>query len=91
MEEFGGIDKVVENASAVNLNNTENLNMKRYDLMSNINTRGTFLLTKACLLYLKQNANLHIFKISPPLFTNTKWFENHVAYRIAKYGISMCV
>lgn len=91
IQEFGGIDIVVNNASAINLTNTDEVNMKKYDLMHSINTRGTFLLTKLCLPYLKKSSNAHILTLSPPLLMETKWFENHVAYTMAKYGMSMCV
>lgn len=89
VESFGGIDICVNNASAINLSNTESLPMKRYDLMQDINTRGTFLLSKTCLPYLKKSDNAHILTLSPPLNMATHWFKNHVAYTIAKYGMSM--
>uniref|UniRef100_A0A0K0D072 Hydroxysteroid dehydrogenase-like protein 2 n=1 Tax=Angiostrongylus cantonensis TaxID=6313 RepID=A0A0K0D072_ANGCA len=88
---FGGIDILVNNASAISLTNTEDTQMKRYDLMHSINTRGTFLMSKQCLPYLKQSKNAHILNISPPLLMEPRWFSNHVAYTIAKYGMSMCV
>jgi citronellol/citronellal dehydrogenase len=91
VETFGGIDILVNNASAVNLSNTEDLDMKRYDLMMNINTRGTFLCSKYCLPYLKKSTNGHILNLSPPLNMDPKWFKNHVAYTMAKYGMSLCV
>ena len=89
VELFGGIDICVNNASAINLSNTESLPMKRYDLMQNINTRGTFLVSKTCIPYLKQSQNGHILTLSPPLNLAPHWFKNHVAYTIAKYGMSM--
>jgi citronellol/citronellal dehydrogenase len=89
VELFGGIDFCVNNASAINLSNTESLPMKRYDLMQGINTRGTFLVSKACIPYLKESDNAHILTLSPPLNLAPHWFKNHVAYTIAKYGMSM--
>lgn len=91
IEKFGGIDIVINNASAINLTSTEDVKMKRYDLMHSVNTRGTFLLTKICLPYLKKSENAHVITMSPPLSMRTEWFENHVAYTMAKYGMSMCV
>ncbi|XP_039493536.1 hydroxysteroid dehydrogenase-like protein 2 [Drosophila santomea] len=88
---FGGIDIVINNASAISLTNTPNTDMKRYDLMHNINTRGTFLVSKVCLPYLKKSNHAHILNISPPLSMKAKWFGPHVAYTMAKYGMSMCV
>ena len=87
---FGGIDIVINNASAINLSGTESLSMKAYDLMQNINTRGTFLVSKSCIPHLKQAANPHILTLSPPLNMAQHWFQNHAAYTIAKYGMSMC-
>jgi citronellol/citronellal dehydrogenase len=89
VEVFGGIDLCVNNASAINLSNTESLPMKRYDLMQDINTRGTFLVSKTCIPYLKESENAHILTLSPPLNLAPHWFKNHVAYTIAKYGMSM--
>lgn len=89
VEVFGGIDLCVNNASAINLSNTESLPMKRYDLMQGINTRGTFLVSKTCIPYLKESENAHILTLSPPLNLAPHWFKNHVAYTIAKYGMSM--
>ena len=89
---FGGIDILVNNASAISLTNTEKTSMKKYDLMNTINTRGTFLCTKLCLPYLKKSANPHILTLSPPLdiFANgVNWFQDHVAYTIAKYGMTL--
>lgn len=88
---FGGIDVVVNNASAISLTGTLSTEMKRYDLMNNINARGTFLVSKVCIPYLKKSTNPHIVNISPPLNMKPKWFQNHVAYTMAKYGMSMCV
>ncbi len=87
---FGGIDICVNNASAINLSGTETLPMKRYDLMQDINTRGTFVVSQACIPHLKNAANPHVLTLSPPLSLNPKWFGHHVAYTIAKYGMSMC-
>ena len=92
---FGGIDILINNASAINLTPTEATPMKRFDLMFGVNVRGTFLCTQACLPYLKQSAerkrNPHILTLSPPLNMNPRWFAPHVAYTMAKYGMSMCV
>jgi citronellol/citronellal dehydrogenase len=88
---FGGIDIVVNNASAINLTGTLDTDMKRFDLMHQINTRGTFLTSKLCLPHLFRSSNPHILNISPPLSMNPKWFKAHVAYTMAKYGMSMCV
>lgn len=88
---FGGIDILVNNASAISLTGTLETEMKRYDLMQNINTRGTFLVSKVCLPYLKKSSNPHILNLSPPLNMSKFWFKNHVAYTMAKYGMSMCV
>jgi citronellol/citronellal dehydrogenase len=90
VERFGGIDICLNNASAINLVGTEALEMKRYDLMQDINTRGTFLFTKACIGHLKRAENPHVLTLSPPLNMDPKWFGNHVAYTISKYGMSMC-
>ena len=89
-ERFGGIDVCVNNASAINLAGTEALEMKRYDLMQNINTRGTFVVSKACVPHLKQSENGHVLTLSPPLNMDPRWFKGHVGYTIAKYGMSMC-
>lgn len=91
VDKFGGIDILVNNASAISLTPTEQTEMKRYDLMHNINTRGTFLVSKECIPYLKKSNHAHILNISPPLNLNPLWFGNHVAYTMAKYGMSMCV
>ena len=88
---FGGIDILVNNASAISLTGTLETPMKRYDLMHQINTRGTYCCSQAAIPYLKQAANPHILNLSPPLNMSAKWFQNHVAYTMAKYGMSMCV
>ena len=88
---FGGIDVLVNNASAIHLTGTADTPMKRYDLMHTINTRGTFLASQLCLPHLKQSSNAHILNISPPLNMEPRWFAPHVAYTMAKYGMSMCV
>jgi len=88
--EFGSIDVVVNNASAINLSGTEELEVNRYDLMQEINVRGTFVVTKACLPHLKKSAdNPHVLTLSPPLNLDPKWFGAHVAYTISKYNMSM--
>jgi citronellol/citronellal dehydrogenase len=91
VETFGGIDILVNNASAISLTNTESTPMKRYDLMHQINTRGTFLCSQTCIPHLKKAANPHILNLSPPLNMETRWFAPHVAYTMAKFGMSMCV
>lgn len=88
---FGGIDIVVNNASAISLSGTLNTPMKRFDLMHQINTRGTFLCSQVALPHLLKSHNPHILNISPPLSMKPKWFGPHVAYTMAKYGMSMCV
>jgi NAD(P)-dependent dehydrogenase (short-subunit alcohol dehydrogenase family) len=88
---FGGIDIVINNASAISPTLTPDTEMKRYDLMHNINTRGTFLVSKECLPYLKKSNHAHILNISPPLSMKKHWFAPHVAYTMAKFGMSMCV
>jgi len=89
VKEFGGIDICINNASAISPISTEALDMKRYDLMQDINTRGTFLMTKICLPYLKKSEHAHILTLSPPLDLNDKWFAPTVAYTISKMGMSM--
>jgi citronellol/citronellal dehydrogenase len=89
--EFNGIDICVNNASAISLTNSQGTDMKRFDLMMGINTRGTYMVSKYCIPHLKKAANPHILMLSPPLDMKTKWFENHTAYTMAKYGMSMCV
>lgn len=91
VETFGGIDILINNASAINLIGTLDLSMKRYDLMHSINTRGTFLTSKLCLPHLLKAENPHVLNISPPLNMEPRWFANHVGYTMAKYGMSMCV
>jgi citronellol/citronellal dehydrogenase len=91
VQRFGGIDILVNNASAISLTPTLETPMKRFDLMVGINLRGTFLCSRACLPYLKKAKNPHILTLSPPLNLNPQWFKPHVAYTIAKYGMSMCV
>jgi len=92
---FGGIDILVNNASAISLTGTLETPMKRFDLMSEVNVRGTFLCSQACLPHLKASAaagrNPHILTLAPPPNLNPKWFKDHVAYTIAKYGMSLCV
>jgi len=88
---FGGIDILVNNASAISLTGTAQTPMKRYDLMHQINTRGTFMCSQAVLPYLKKAANPHILNLSPPLNMEERWFAPHVAYTMAKFGMSMCV
>ncbi|SFB66891.1 citronellol/citronellal dehydrogenase [Polaromonas sp. OV174] len=94
VQAFGGIDMLVNNASAISLSDTEHTPMKRYDLMNGVNARGTYLCTQACLPALKQSAaaghNPHVLSMSPPLSMKPHWFENHTAYTVAKYGMSMC-
>ncbi len=89
-ERFGGIDVLVNNASAINLSPTLDIDMKRYDLMSQVNGRATFMCSKYAVPYLKGAANPHILNLSPPLNLNPRWFANNLAYTMAKYGMSMC-
>ena len=91
VETFGGIDILINNASAISLTGTLETPMKRYDLMHQINSRGTYLCSQACISYLKEAENPHILNLSPPLNMKAHWFKNHVAYTMAKYGMSMCV
>ncbi|WP_020558666.1 SDR family oxidoreductase [Thiofilum flexile] len=88
---FGGLDILVNNASAINLTGTLETPMKRYDLMNQVNARGTFATSQACLPELLKAENPHILMLSPPLDMDPKWFKNHTAYTMAKYGMSMCV
>lgn len=90
VETFGGIDICINNASAINLTGTLSTDMKRYDLMHQINTRGTFLVSKMCIPHLKLAHNPHILNLAPPLDMDAKWFKGHVAYTMAKFGMSMC-
>ncbi len=87
---FGGIDICVNNASAIALDTTEALPMKRYDLMQDINTRGTYLLSRECVPHLRRGANSHVLTLSPPFNMEPHWFADHLAYTISKYGMSMC-
>ncbi|MCP5366079.1 MAG: NAD(P)-dependent oxidoreductase [Hyphomicrobiales bacterium] len=91
VDTFGGIDILVNNASAISMTGTLETPMKRFDLMHQVNTRGTYLCSQACLPHLLKAANPHILNISPPLNMSAKWFKDHVAYTMAKYGMSMCV
>ncbi len=88
---FGGIDICVNNASAISLTGTEATEMKRFDLMHQVNARGTFLVSKACVPHLKRAANPHVLMLSPPLDMKARWFAPHAAYTMAKYGMSLCV
>ncbi|MDE1193526.1 MAG: NAD(P)-dependent oxidoreductase [Arachidicoccus sp.] len=87
-QKFGGIDIVINNASAIELTNTEATTVKSFDLMFDINVRGTFFVTQACIPYLKKSANPHILTLSPPINLNQKWFAQHVAYTLAKYNMT---
>ena len=91
VERFGGIDICINNASAIQLTGTLQTDMKRYDLMNQINARGTFLVSKVCLPHLLKSENPHILNLSPPLDMSPKWFGPHVAYTMAKFGMSLCV
>jgi len=91
VEAFGGIDILINNASAISLTGTLQTPIKRFDLMHGINTRGTFLCSQACVPVLKKSANPHILTLSPPINLNPRWLGPHVAYTIAKYGMSLCV
>lgn len=88
---FGGIDICVNNASAIQLTGTLATDMKRYDLMNQVNARGSYLTSKACIPHLKRSANPHVLMLSPPLDMSPQWFQGHVAYTMAKFGMSMCV
>jgi citronellol/citronellal dehydrogenase len=90
-EHFGGIDICVNNASAINLASITQIDMRRYDLIQQINTRGTFVASRACLPYLQRAANPHILTLSPPLDLRPKWFAGHLAYSLSKYGMSLCM
>lgn len=89
VDAFGGIDILVNNASAISLTPTEQTEAKRYDLMHDINARGTFFVSKACIPHLKKGNNPHILTLSPPIKMNMKWFANHLAYTMSKYNMSM--
>ncbi len=91
VEQFGGIDICVNNASAIQLSDTASTQMKRFDLMHQVNTRGTFMVSKYCLSHLMKSSNPHILMIAPPVDMNPKWFSGHVAYALAKFGMSLCV
>src|SRR6195952_5304989 len=90
VEKFGGIDICINNASAINLSGTEAMDMKRYDLMQSINTRGTYVVSKACVPHLKQSENAHVLTLSPPISLKPQWLGGHIGYTIAKYGMSLC-
>jgi len=90
VETFGGIDILINNASAIQLTGTLRTEMKKYDLMHQVNARGTFLCAQACLPYLLKSENPHVLTLSPPLNVEARWFENHVAYSMAKFGMSLC-
>src|SRR5712691_1940657 len=87
---FGGIDILVNNASAISLTGTLETPMKRFDLMHQVNTRGTFLCTQKCLPHLTRAANPHVLTMSPPLNLDPRWCAPHVAYTLSKYGMSLC-
>jgi len=89
VERFGGIDAVVNNASAITLSNTEQTDAKRFDLMHDINVRGTFLVTRYCIPYLKKSTNPHLLSLSPPINLAEKWLSSHIAYTMSKYNMSM--
>ncbi|MFN8160972.1 MAG: NAD(P)-dependent oxidoreductase [Solirubrobacterales bacterium] len=89
-EEFSGIDICVNNASAIDLRSTEQIDMKRYDLMQDINCRGTFVLSRSCIPHLREAENPHILTLSPPINLSPKWAGGQLAYTIAKYGMSLC-
>lgn len=90
-QHFGGLDICVNNASAIQLAGTLQTEMRRYDLMNQINTRGTFLTSKCCIPHLMKSSNPHVLNLSPPLDMKAKWFAPHVAYTMAKFGMSLCV
>jgi len=90
-DHFGGIDICVNNASAINLESITQIDMRRYDLIQQINTRGTFVASRACVPYLQRAANPHILTLSPPLDLRPKWFAGHLAYSLSKYGMSLCM
>ena len=91
VDTFGGIDICINNASAIMLTPVEHTPMKRYDLMNDVNARGTYLVSRTCLPHLKAGTDPHILNLAPPLVMEEKWFRNHTAYTLAKYGMSMCV
>src|SRR5450755_3359209 len=89
VEHFGGVDVCINNASAINLSGTEALEVKRYDLMQAINTRGTFVVSRACIPHLKRSENPHILTLSPPISLEPRWLAPHIGYTIAKYGMTL--
>ena len=89
VDHFGGIDICVNNASAINLSRTEGIDPKRFDLINQINVRGTFLVSRACIPHLRERSNPHILSLSPPLDLRPDWFAQHLAYSMSKYGMSM--
>ena len=91
VETFGGIDILINNASAINLTPTEQTEPKRFDLMHGIQVRGTFFMCKSCIPHLRKSTNAHILNLSPPLNLNPKWFAQHLAYTMSKYGMSMII
>ncbi len=91
VKKFGGIDILINDASAINLTSTIHTTMKKFDLMFSVNVRGAFLCSKLCIPYLKKAENPHILNLSPPINLDPKWFANHVAYTMSKYGMSLCV
>jgi citronellol/citronellal dehydrogenase len=90
VERFGGIDVCVNNASAINVSGTEALEVKRYDLMQAINSRGTFVVSRACIPHLRRSGNPHILTLSPPISLEPRWLGPHIGYTIAKYGMTLC-
>jgi citronellol/citronellal dehydrogenase len=90
VEYFGGVDALINNASAISLTGTLDTSARRFDLMHSVNVRGTFICSQACIPYLSEAANPHILNIAPPLNMSARWFKDHVAYTMAKYGMSMC-
>lgn len=86
---FGGIDMLINNASAISLTNTEKTEPKKFDLMYDINVRGTFMVSQACIPHLKKSTNAHILNLSPPINMDLKWFKNHLAYTVSKYNMTM--
>ena len=89
VETFGGIDVLINNASAISLTGTEKTEPKRFDLMHDINVRGTFFMSRACIPHLKKSSNAHILTLSPPLNMDMKWFKDHIAYTLTKYNMTM--
>jgi len=91
VSQFGAVDIVVNNASAINLSNTEGIDMKHFDLIQQINTRGTFSVSRACIPHLRRASNPHVLTLSPPLDMRSDWFAQHLPYTLSKYGMSMCM